>query len=1775
MSIDVSPRSRLEATSRWRGLAAIFTTLALILAGVSGAAHAAPGDPDLVDLARYAVASAQSEEAANPVDGAIDGNSSTRWATGHPPSDVVQSWDQWYELDLGVSAALDSVKIAWEYSYALDYTIEVSDNGTDWTTSVVVADSDGDEDVSAFPAGASGRYVRVHATKMRPNMWDPAVPHYYGYSFFTLEVWGVASTGLAQFDEADVAGTLGSTVTVPISINKIYPSDVSVLVTSTDGTATAGTDYDAVSQTVTIPAGSTTAGVDVTTLDSGRPAGDYTLTLTLSDPSSGLSVGPRVSTSLTLTAVVATLPPAGAWTSFIDFEDGNVPGFNYGDGEDNKPTLNVVSAERPGSSGVKAMSAAMAAGTSWGGFFYDFPEPKNWKKFDAFRFWVKGNNSGKTLTYQLKSDGITFETDYVDDSSDWKAVEINFADLRNKDNAADRFNQKSVTGYAFGMNNYGSGEILFDDFQVREFAGDIESFDDNPTLTTQDDPVGIYAWGQSESDKPTVTLTTDSRNDATNATNTVVGGTYEIASSGWGGITQNFAQSQNWSAYQGIRFWWYASQESNPASPTAGPDIAVEIRTGRTSGMTAALYQATFKDNWGSSTSRWKLVEIPFSSFKPRTDYQQDWENVPATPVLNKAWGWSLTLPAGTAQTGWKVDEIQAYGVASSPDDIVIGMNPSVVLVDSGSNAEVAIAATSDDGTALAQDVTVNYTTSGGTAVADSDYTTTTGSLTFNQGEASGTSKTFTVPTAASTTASVSKDIVIKLTASDGEVSGDGKVVINAHGLPYLDSSLSNEARAADLVSRMTLDEKVGQMAQAERLGLGEDSVAGLGLGSVLSGGGSVPADNTPAGWADMVDGFQTQALSTRLQIPLIYGVDAVHGHNNVVGATIMPHNIGLGATRNPDLVEQAGEVTATEVRATGIPWTFSPCLCVTRDERWGRSYEAFGEDPALVSRLARPAVVGLQGSDPSDVSGANEVLATAKHWAGDGGTAYGSGSGGYQLDQGVTKVADAAELKQVHLDPYQPAIDAGVGSIMPSYSAVQIGDGPVVRMHENAELNTTVLKGDMGFDGFLISDWEGVDKLPGSNYADKVARSVNAGMDMVMAPYNYATFIQAVKDGVANSTIAQSRIDDAVTRIVTQKFALGLFDHPFADRTNIASVGSTGHRTVARQAAAESQVLLKNADDTLPLTTSQSVYVAGSSSNDLGRQMGGWTISWQGGSGNTTMGTTIGDAIVAASPGNVTLGAGTATPTDNYDVGVVVVGEKAYAEGVGDVGNPSSPTISLELSAADQTTITNVRSKVDKLVVLVVSGRPQIVSNQLSSIDALVASWLPGSEGEGVADVLFGTEPFTGRLPVTWPATASQVPINVGDANYAPAFPYGWGLRTDSARARLQELLPQLSAPARAQLQVLLDASVWAADGSVSNAAVALPLIQKLAALLNGDSEWSQANVVVTVARDIAQAVASPSAAQMTAMADAEHTLLGGEPAAAVRGLAGVVGVTLAPTDDVPSADSSASDIKVNGVSIVGFAAATTSYSVRLPAGSPIPVVTATPTEVAGVAEVTPAATLPGTTSVAITAPDGITKTTYTVSFTVDSGSQAVPFSRVGQVTVVGPTRFGSTVTARVSGTVPTPSAVTYVWLRNGSPIALATSAKYTLTKADVGKNIQVRATVRKTGYLNATLTSKAARVVKATSVTKTSVRAKKVKGIKRIVVKVTVKSTVARPTGTIRITYGKRAVKAKLSAAKRGKITVVLPKTKRGTYKVKATYRGSSTVAQSAAKARTVRLR
>jgi beta-glucosidase len=605
-----------------------------------------------------------------------------------------------------------------------------------------------------------------------------------------------------------------------------------------------------------------------------------------------------------------------------------------------------------------------------------------------------------------------------------------------------------------------------------------------------------------------------------------------------------------------------------------------------------------------------------------------------------------------------------------------------------------------------------------------------------------------------------------------------GSGASDEHVAPYLNSRLPVESRVRDLLSRMTLDEKIGQMTQAERGAIDADrsQITSLRLGSVLSGGGSTPTPNTPQAWADMIDSYQSRALATRLHIPLLYGIDSVHGDNNLVGATIFPHNVAMGATRDAALVREEEHVTATETRATGPQWVFAPCVCVTRDERWGRTYESFGEDPQLVIQM-ETAIDGFQGTSPREMRQRDRVLATAKHYAGDGDTVYGtSTTGTYKIDQGVT-ITDWQRFQRIDLAPYVSAVQQHrVGSIMPSYSSVQWTDRPgstPVKMSASKELLTDVLKRKIGFDGFLISDWEAIHQLPG-DYPTQVRTAVNAGMDMFMEPNTAPQFEQALLAEVRAGRVSLARIDDAVRRILRSKFELGLFEHPYTDRTAISTIGSPAHRAVARRAVAESQVLLKNTGNALPLDSSQRIYVAGTNANDLGNQAGGWTVTWQGQSGNTAFpGTTILQGIQQKAS-QVTYSANASAPANGYDVGVVVIGETPYAEGMGDVGNNGH---TLAVSDADRANIDRVCGAIKTCVVLDVAGRPQIVTDELPKMDAFVMSWLPGSEGEGVSDVLFGRHPFTGKLPVTWPRSEAQEPINIGDRNYDPLFPYGYGL--------------------------------------------------------------------------------------------------------------------------------------------------------------------------------------------------------------------------------------------------------------------------------------------------------------------------------------------------------------------------------------------------------------
>jgi len=579
----------------------------------------------------------------------------------------------------------------------------------------------------------------------------------------------------------------------------------------------------------------------------------------------------------------------------------------------------------------------------------------------------------------------------------------------------------------------------------------------------------------------------------------------------------------------------------------------------------------------------------------------------------------------------------------------------------------------------------------------------------------------------------------------------------------------SYDAQVKPLLAKMTLDEKIGQMTQAEQDALKDPAdIEKMSLGSLLSGGSSDPKEgNSLKAWTDLYDRLQQHTRNSRLKIPILYGIDAVHGHNNVLDAVIFPHEIGLGCTRNPALIEKIGRVTAEEVRATGIQWAFGPCVTVPQDIRWGRTYEGFSEDPKVVSQLGEAAVRGLQGAGLSDPLG---VIACAKHYVGDGGTTFGSARQGKGLDQGDTRV-DEATLRKIHLPGYISAIRAGVGTIMPSYNT---WNG--VKCSASKRLLTEILKSELGFEGFLISDYNAIDQID-KDYKKAIGISINAGMDMAMVPTRYREYVADLKELVNEGSVPMSRIDDAVTRILRVKFATGLMDanrSQLADRNLQKSFVSAAHREVARQAVRESLVVLKNDRKVLPLSKKLArIHVAGKNADDIGNQCGGWTIDWQGKSGNvTTGGTTILTAIqhTVSADTKVTFskdGSGAAGAT----LGIVVIGEKPYAEFEGDRAD-------LTLDKEDIATFKAMKAAGIPTVAILLSGRPMIISDVLDQADGFVAAWLPGTEGQGVADVLFGDFKPTGKLGFSWPKTMAQLPLNMHNAKYEPLFPVGYGLK-------------------------------------------------------------------------------------------------------------------------------------------------------------------------------------------------------------------------------------------------------------------------------------------------------------------------------------------------------------------------------------------------------------
>ncbi|MEC7849560.1 MAG: glycoside hydrolase family 3 N-terminal domain-containing protein [Candidatus Neomarinimicrobiota bacterium] len=582
--------------------------------------------------------------------------------------------------------------------------------------------------------------------------------------------------------------------------------------------------------------------------------------------------------------------------------------------------------------------------------------------------------------------------------------------------------------------------------------------------------------------------------------------------------------------------------------------------------------------------------------------------------------------------------------------------------------------------------------------------------------------------------------------------------------------SCSTNNDVSGLISSMTLEEKIGQMTQVDYRYLQDvTDINKYFLGSILSGGGSTPPTNQPSSWVDLYNRFQEQALKTRLKIPLIYGIDAVHGHNNVVGATIFPHNIGLGCANDEKLIKEIAVATAVEIQATGLDWTFSPCLAVAQDERWGRTYESFSEDSDIVTKLGVATVQGYQmGNSLSKKS----VLACAKHYVGDGNTVFGTGGNNYKIDRGDV-VLDESELRSKYIKPFKESIKQGVGSIMISYNSWR-----GKKLHGHKYLINDILKQELGFKGFVVSDWAGINEID-KDYKASIIKSINAGIDMVMVPGSlnpdhdsYDDFIRLAIESVKEGSIPMNRIDDAVTRILKIKKKIGLFDGPIKKPQNTNMVGSKKHRELARESVRKSVVLLKNENKLLPIGKSgKKITFVGEHADNIGYQCGGWTITWQGGSGDITPGTSILDAFKATirDTNDISYSIDGVNIPDT-DIIIAVIGEKPYSEGWGD-------RKSLDLSKENKKILKRVKEKNLPYLIILVSGRPMLIEDEIKDCDAFIAVWLPGTEGAGIADVIFGDHAPTGKLSMSWPRSMDQLPINIGDKIYNPLFPFGYGL--------------------------------------------------------------------------------------------------------------------------------------------------------------------------------------------------------------------------------------------------------------------------------------------------------------------------------------------------------------------------------------------------------------
>lgn len=574
--------------------------------------------------------------------------------------------------------------------------------------------------------------------------------------------------------------------------------------------------------------------------------------------------------------------------------------------------------------------------------------------------------------------------------------------------------------------------------------------------------------------------------------------------------------------------------------------------------------------------------------------------------------------------------------------------------------------------------------------------------------------------------------------------------------VPRWDTLATVEEKVEALLAEMTLEEKIGQMSQVRHFAdIEDEDITAKFIGSVIHTQGPLPGSDA-VGWQARFASLQQRALATRLGIPLLFAVDAIHGQNTYDGATIFPHNIGMGATGNPQLVQEAAAITALEAQATGFNWVFSPCIAIPYNEKWGRVYEGFSESTHLTERLVQASIRGHQG----ELSHPHTVMATAKHFVGDGATDHGREGGNTTLS--------LPEISQRLLPPYRRAVEAGVGAVMVSFNTFA-----GVPMHAHQALITDTLKQAWGFDGIVVSDWKGYSRFGGNDI-------VNAGVDVVMAvDGDLAVFQEGLKAGVEDGSVPMSRIDDAVRRILRQKFRLGLFEQPYPSAQLVAHVGSKPHRAKARQAVRESLVLLKHQAGILPLDAqARKIVVVGEHAHNAGLQSGGWTVGWQGTHETYAGATTILDGIRDLAAGEVVYDTTATGQHYDADVAIVVVGERPYAESFGDVGHGQG----LTLSAAHQRYIEAYADQSPDLIVILISGRPLVTTPQIEQSDAFIAAWLPGSEGDGVAEVLFGDYNFTGKLPHSWPRSVEDFNQRFGpnywDEGAQPLFELGFGLR-------------------------------------------------------------------------------------------------------------------------------------------------------------------------------------------------------------------------------------------------------------------------------------------------------------------------------------------------------------------------------------------------------------